>query len=127
MRLLLIMTLAVVTSIAPALASEPKWEPLTTPAPGAPQALYSPSTARVEDDRGTAVRAVDVKFVAADGPVLEQTWKVVAEACKPGQLLDVAIYEKGQVKGYQRNLSLTNAGLPSTRMARPACGLPRLD
>lgn len=104
-------------------AGDPKWILMFTPAPGAPQVFYSPTTARIEDDRGTKIRAVDVRAVAADGQEHRETWKVVVAACVPGKYLDVSIYTNGQLTGAQRSLSLTNTRLDSTRMARVACGL----
>lgn len=104
-------------------SAEPKWVTMFTPAPGAPEVFYSPSTARIENDRGTRVRAVDVKAVAANGQEHRETWKVVDAECSAGKLLDVSIFVNGELVGMQRSLSLTNHRLDSTRMARVACGL----
>lgn len=41
--------------------AERKWVRIFTPALSAPEVFYSPATARIESDRGTKVRAVDVK------------------------------------------------------------------
>ena len=107
---------------AQAWAAPPKWIPLGKPAPGAAAVFYSPSTARIENDRGTSVRAVDVKFVGVNGTEMQQTWKVDKDTCNQ-RLVDVAFFENGKAIGGQRSLSTHDAGLNSTKIARAACGL----
>ena len=109
-----------------AFAAGEQWIPLKAAAPGTPQLYYSPSTAKIEGDRGAKVRSVDIKAVAADGAELRETWKVHVSQCTPlpRKYVDVSIYSNGKFQGVQRGLSLTNTRLESTKMARAACGLP---
>ena len=100
-------------------AAPPVWQPLVTPAPGAPAIYHSPATAKLENDRGSVVRALDVKYVAVDGREHLETWKVNVALCT-GRFVDVSIFENGKLAGMQRSLSTTNLQLDSTRMARAA-------
>lgn len=122
MRILLTAALAAIPVLS--WAAQAVWQPLATPAPGATAIFYSPTTARLENDRGNAVRAVDVKYVAADGREHLETWKVSVASCA-GRLVDVSIFENGKFTAMQRSLSTVNFQLDSTRMARAACGLPQ--
>lgn len=117
--------LIALAAIGAAQAAGTDWVLVTTPAPGAPKVFYSPTTVKLENDRGTPVRATKVKIVAADGRETRETWKVVMSQCKPlpRTYLDVSIYTNGKLAGVQRSLSLTNTKLDSTKMARVACGL----
>ena len=60
----LLITLA---AIGAAQAAGTDWVLVTTPAPGAPKVFYSPTTVKLENDRGTPVRATKVKIVTANG------------------------------------------------------------